>query len=342
MQPLRTVEELEERLSRPTEGVLEALAAAPGDLLVLGAGGKLGPTLARMARRGLDALGDAGRRVLAVSRFSSPRARESLQRCGIETIPCDLTDRAAVAALPDAPNVLFLAGQKFGTQEAPELTWITNTLVPAIVAERFARSRLVVLSTGCVYPLTAVDGPGAAEDDPLDPPGEYAQSCVGRERVFTYFARRHGTPLIFVRLCYAIDLRYGVLLDVAQRVFQGQPVDVGMGAVHVIWQGDANARILQCLTRAALPPAAVNVTGRERLSLRALAQRFGELFGREVLFTGREGATAWVWNADRSYDWFGPPEVSVDEMLLATAEWVQRGGETLHRPTHFEVRDGRF
>ncbi len=342
MQPLRTVEELEERLSRPTDGVLEALAVTEGDVLVLGAGGKLGPTLARMARRGLDTLGATNRRVLAVSRFSSPQAAESLQRVGVETIVCDLTDRAAVADLPDAPNVLFLAGQKFGTQSAPELTWLTNTLVPAIVAERFARSRLVVLSTGCVYPLVAVNGPGAAEDDPLGPPGEYANSCVGRERVFTYFARRHSTPLILVRLCYAIDLRYGVLLDIAQRVFQGEPVDVGMGAVHVIWQGDANARILQCLTRAAVPPVAVNVTGRERLSIRALAQRFGELFGRDVQFTGREGTTAWVWNADRSYEWFGPPEVSVDEMLLAVADWVQRGGETLHRPTHFEVRDGQF
>jgi len=338
----RTVEELEEALSRPTPGAIDALAGLEGDLLVLGAGGKMGPTLARMARRGLDTLDQSQRRVIAVSRFSSPDAAASLQRHDVETIACDLTDRAAVAALPDAANVVFMAGHKFGTSEAPELTWVMNTLVPAIVAERYAGSRIVVFSTGCVYPLVPADGPGAREDDPLGPPGEYANSCVGRERVFTHFAKRHGTRALMFRLCYAVDLRYGVLCDIAQKVARGEPVDVAMGAAHVIWQGDANARAIQCLARVDSPPSALNVTGRERVSVRWLAQRFGELLGREPLIQGDEAATAWLWDAARSYEWFGPPTVSLEEMVAATAAWIRQGGPTLGKPTRFEVRDGQF
>ena len=342
MPPIQTIAELEDALSRPTPGVLETLRRIPGDVMVLGAGGKMGPTLARMVRRGFDAIGDSSRRVLAVSRFSSVAAARSLQEAGVETIACDLTDRDAIQNLPDAPNVISLVGQKFGTSDAPELTWITNTLVPALVAQRYATSRIVALSTGCVYPLVATDGPGSSENDPLLPPGEYANSCVGRERVFEYYAKRHGTPMVFVRLCYAIDLRYGVLLDLAQRVFHGQPIDLSMGATHVIWQGDANARIIQCLDHTATPPVAVNVTGLERLSICALAARLGQLLGRDAQFEGTEAATAWLWNAQRSYDWFGPPTVPIEEMLQATADWVRHGGETLNLPTHFEVRDGTF
>ena len=310
--------------------------------MVLGAGGKMGPTLARMARRGLDAIGQKPRRVIAVSRFSSAGAVQSLQRHGVETIPCDLTDRAAVAALPDAPNVIFMAGQKFGTSEAPELTWVMNTLVPAIVAERFAKSRIVVFSTGCVYPLVASDGHGSREDDELGPPGEYANSCVGRERVFTHFAKQHGTRALMFRLCYTIDLRYGVLCDVATRVAHGLPVDVTMGTVNVIWQGDANARAIQCLAHTASPPIALNVTGIERVSIRSLALRFGESLKREPIITGKESVTAWLWNASRSYELFGPPSVTLDEMIAAAAHWVRKGGATLGKPTHFEVRDGQF
>ncbi len=342
MKPVHSVTELDDALSAPTAGVLEVLRSVPGDIILLGAGGKIAPTLAIMVRRGLEAIGRASRRVYAVSRFSSRTAAESLRQAGVETISCDLMDRAAVQRLPDAPNVICLVGQKFGTREAPELTWVTNTLVPAIVAERFAKSRIVALSTGCVYPMVSTDGPGAAEDDPLGPPGEYANSCVGRERVFEHYSRTNATPMVIVRLCYAIDLRYGLLLDLAQQVFQRQPIDVSMGATHVIWQGDANARVIQCLARTAVPPVAINVTGLDRLSIRALAIQLGELLGREVRFTGHEAPTAWMWDARRSYDWFGPPTVSIDEMLKATANWVLRGGETLNRPTHFEVRDGQF
>lgn len=342
MKPIRSIDALDDALSLPTPGVMDALRAAPGDVLVLGAGGKLGPTLARMARRALDEIGATSRRVMAVSRFSNPRASASLRQAGVETLECDLSNRAAIAALPDCPNVLYLVGQKFGTRESPEQTWFTNTIVPALIAERFSSSRLVVVSTGCVYPFMDIDGPGAAEDDPLGPPGEYANSCVGRERVFEHYAKTNQTPMTIVRLCYAIDLRYGVLLDLAQRIWRQQPIDVGMGATHVIWQGDANARVIQSLARASVPPAIVNVTGRERLRIRALATRLGELLHRDVHFVGQEAPTAWVWNAERSYDWFGPPAVSVEDMLGATAEWIRQGGETLDRPTHFEARDGQF
>lgn len=338
----RSLDELDEALSRPTPGVLEALRAIDGDFIVLGAGGKMGPTLARMLRRGLDEIGAPNRRVRAVSRYSSPTAAADLQRHGVETIACDLMDRAAVGSLPDAPNVIFMAGQKFGTADAPELTWVMNSLVPALVAERYPHSRTVVFSTGCVYPLMPASGRGAREDDPLTPPGEYANSCVGRERVFGHFAKQNGTPTLFFRLCYAIDLRYGVLMDVAQKVAAGLPVDVTMGAAHVIWQGDANARAIQSLAHAVSPPVALNVTGLERVSIRALAETFGDRLGKPARITGTEGASAWIWDAARSYEWFGPPTVSLDEMIEATARWLEQGGETIGKPTHFEVNDGDF
>ncbi|EDY16441.1 NAD-dependent epimerase/dehydratase [Chthoniobacter flavus Ellin428] len=342
MNPPETIDELEERLSRPTAGVRDALQAVPGDFLILGASGKMGPTLARMVRRGLDEMGHTQRRVVAVSRFSSAGAVESLEQHGLETIACDLLKRDEVDALPDAPNIIFMVGQKFGTGDAPERTWAMNTIVPALVVERFSKSRIVVFSSGCVYPLMPVSGRGAREDDPLTPPGEYANSCVGRERVFEHFAKLHGTHLLLFRLCYAIDLRYGVLIDVAQKVATGQPVDVTMGFTQVIWQGDANARAIQCLAHTASPPMALNVTGPERISIRELAQRFGERLGRTVTITGEESPTAWLWDVQRSDELFGPPAVSLDEMIDATAHWLKSGGQTIGKPTHFEVRDGRF
>lgn len=337
-----TIAELEDALSQPTAGVLETLRRIPGDVMILGAGGKMGPTLARMVRRGFDGVGHYQRRVLAVSRFSSPKARELLEQAGVETITCDLTDRCAVRELPDCPNLIMMAGQKFGTQESPELTWATNTIIPAIIAERFPRSRIVALSTGCVYPLVSCNGPGSREGDSLTPPGEYANSCVGRERVFEYFSLRNQTPMVFVRLCYAIDLRYGVLLDLAQKIDQGKGIDISMGATHVIWQGDASARIIQCLERVTVPPVPVNVTGLERLSIRLLATQLGVLLERTPKLVGNEAPTAWLWDAQRSYDWFGPPTVSIEVMLKLVANWIRAGGETLNRPTHFEIRDGTY
>lgn len=337
----RSEAELEEALSRPTNGVLATLRSIPGDVLVLGAGGKMGPTLTRMVQRAVDELGDS-RRVFAVSRFSSADTAEELKKCGVHTISCDLTDRAAVARLPDAPNVIFMTGQKFGTSDQPELTWVMNTLVPAIVAERFPKSRIVAFSTGCVYSLASTGGSGSCETDPLDPPGEYANSCVGRERVFSHFSKKNGTPLLLFRLNYAIDLRYGVLLDVAQKVFHRLPIDLTMGWANVIWQGDANARAIQCLALTATPPTVLNVTGRERISIRELAEQFGRLFGCGVTIVGEPASTAWLSDASRSFDLFGPETVSLDEMVAATADWVQRGGATLGKPTHFESRDGQF
>jgi nucleoside-diphosphate-sugar epimerase len=342
MKLLQTVAELEDQLSLPTPGVIETLRALAGDFIVLGAGGKMGPTLARMIRRGLDELGQREREVIAVSRFSSASAASDLEKHGVQTVSCDLMDRAAVQALPQAANVIFMAGQKFGTSDAPELTWVMNTLVPALVAEHFRQSRIVVFSTGCVYPLVDTASAGAREDTPMTPPGEYANSCVGRERVFTHFAKLHGTPALMFRLCYAIDLRYGVLCDVASKVAQGQPVDVSMGAAHVIWQGDANARAIQCLAHASAPPMALNVTGLERVSIRWLAERFGDLLQRKPIIVGEESRSAWLWDASRSYDLFGPPTVSLEEMISATAHWQQIGGSMLGKPTHFEVRDGQY
>lgn len=338
MDPILTTAQLEDRLSEPTPGLVEALRQLSGDILVLGVGGKMGPTLARMARRALD----KRYRVIGVARFTSKDLPAELEKHGVLSVPCDLLDRQSVAKLPDAPNIIFMAGQKFGTGSAPELTWAMNTLVPAHCAERYARSRIVAFSTGCVYPLTTVASGGSRETDELGPPGDYANSCVGRERVFTYFSRKNNTPVLLFRLNYAIDLRYGVLLDVAMKVWRGEPVDVTMGHANVIWQRDANAQALQSFTLAASPPAILNVTGPETISIRTLAQQFGELFGRPAKVVGQEAPTAWLSNSAKAQKLFGPPSVAVDQLIAWTAEWVRHGGATLNKPTHFEVRDGKF
>ena len=330
--------ELEEWLSRPTEGAIEALRRLDGDVIILGAGGKMGPTLARMARRALP----ADRKVLAVSRYSSDGARASLEAHGVQTISCDLLDRNAVAKLPDAANVIYMAGHKFGTSDAPELTWMMNSVLPSIVAERYAGSRTVVFSTGCVYSLTSVASGGSTENDPLSPPGEYAYSCIARERVFTHYAKTCGTPTLIFRLNYAIDLRYGVLYDIASKVWQNKPVDVTMGHVNVIWQGDANARALQSLALTECPPKILNVTGRECLSVRWLAEQFSRLLERTPIITGKETDLAWLNNAAQSFDLLGDVTVSMEQMMAATADWVRNGGISLGKPTHFESHDGKF
>ena len=333
-----TTGQLEEWLSRPTDGVREVLHAIDGDLLILGAAGKMGPTLCRMARRALP----ESQQVIAVSRFSTPQAAAHLEQHGVRTIRCDLLDRKAVSQLPDAPNVIYMAGTKFGTSDYPELTWMLNAIVPSIVAERFKSSRIVVFSTGCVYPLVDVASGGSVESDSLSPPGEYAHSCVARERVFTHYARQFETPMLLYRLNYAIDLRYGVLHDVATKVFREEMVDVSMGYVNVIWQGDANARALQCLNLTDCGPAVLNVTGREIISVRQLAERFGELFGKPPNITGAETSTAWLSNAAKSFEHFGDVTVSLDDMIQATADWIRLGGSSLGKPTHFETRDGNY
>ncbi|MDD5676829.1 MAG: NAD-dependent epimerase/dehydratase family protein [Kiritimatiellae bacterium] len=339
--PITTVAELEDRLSQPTAGAVEALRGHPGDIAVLGIGGKMGLTLARMARRVMDHLGRKDR-VLGMARFSTPGLPAELERNGIVPIKCDLLNRAAVQNLPDATNVIFMAGLKFGTTSGPEMTWAMNTVAPALVAERYARSRIVVFSTGCVYPFAPVTGGGSREEDELGPPGDYANSCVGRERVFTYFSRKHGTPVAIDRLYYAIDLRYGVLQNIAEKVWRNEPVDVTNGYFNCIWQQEANAHALQCLAHAASPPWIVNATGPEILSVRKIATRLGELLERKVMITGQEAPTAWIANTGKAQRVFGPLAVGVEQMLLWTAHWVKQGGVSLNKPTHFEVRDGKF
>ena len=333
--------QLEELLSRPDQAVVEDLAQLQGDLVILGAGGKIGPSLARMARRALDAAGHSGR-VIAVSRFSSAGVRDALEAQGVETIACDLLDREAVDALPLAANVIFMAGRKFGSSGNEPLTWAMNTVAPALVAAHYCQSRIVAYSTGNVYGLGPVQGGGAVESDPLCPAGEYAQSCLGRERVFQYYSRRYGTPAVLVRLNYAVELRYGVLLDVATRVARGKPVDLTMGNANVIWQGDANRAVLRCLSLAESPPLALNLTGPETVSIRAVARCLGELLGTEPVLDGCESETALLSNASRAHALFGYPEVPLDTLLRWVAHWVRIGGPTLAKPTHYDVRDGRF
>ena len=338
---LRSVTELETALSEPTPGVIAALAALPGDLVILGVAGKMGLTLARMARRALDELGRRDR-VIGVARFSSPAGAANLQEHGVETLPCDLLDRAAIQQLPEAPNVIFMAGHKFGSSTSPDLTWASNTVIPMLAAEKFGRARIVAFSTGCVYPLVPVQSGGSREEDELGPPGEYANSCVGRERIFTFFSKQRNLPLTLFRLNYAVEMRYGVLLDVATKVWRGEPVDVTMGHANVIWQRDANALALQCLAHATSPPFVLNVTGPETLSIRELAQRFGRLLGREVRITGSEAPTAWLNNASKAHRLFGLPTATAEQLIEWTADWVKRGGPMLGKPTHFEARDGKF
>ena len=337
----RTESELEELLSRPSSGVIRALEACPGDVAVLGAGGKMGPSVARMVKRAADQAGEP-RRVLAVSRFTSGPLADQLTEFGIEVVRADLTDWASLASLPETPNVIFLAGQKFGTRSLPSTTWVTNTVVPALVADRFRASRIVALSTGNVYPLTALRRGGSREDDAPAPIGEYAWSCLGRERVLEHASRARGTPMAIVRLNYAVDLRYGVLVDLALKVMNGTPIDMRMGAVNVIWQGDAASQIIQCLPEAAIPPFVVNVTGAEVLSVRNIAHEFGRLFGRDPVITGSEAGDALLSNTTRAQSLWGPPSVSASRLIGWVADWVMHGGVTLGRPTHFEQREGSF
>jgi nucleoside-diphosphate-sugar epimerase len=333
-----TEEELDDALSEPRQETTAALDACPGDVVILGAGGKMGPTLSRMARR---AARDS-RRVIAVSRWSSAEARQRLESIGVETVSCDLMDRDAVARLPDAPNVIFMAGQKFGTTGAPEMTWGMNTLVPAFCADRYRDARIVAFSTGNVYALTPVESGGSRETDTLAPIGEYAASCVGRERMFELHSRRYGTRVSILRLNYAIDLRYGVLVDIAVKVFRSEPVSVDMGYVNVIWQGDANQVAIEALRLAASPPFVVNLTGRETLSVRQQAAWFGQHFGKAPRFTGGERPDALLSNTTRMASSFAAPSVGVDDLRRRVADWVEHGGPLLGKPTKFETRDGKF
>jgi nucleoside-diphosphate-sugar epimerase len=334
----RTEAELEEALSRPSSSLAAALAKAPGDVIVLGAGGKMGPSLARMAKRA-----DPDRRVIALSRWSDAAAAGVLQAEGVEIARADLLDPLALAALPDAPNVVFMAGQKFGTAADPSQSWAMNAAVPAFVAERYAGARTVVFSTGNVYALTPVTRGGAREDDAPAPVGEYAWSCLARERIFTAAAHRHRTPTAIVRLNYAHDLRYGVLTDLATHILAGEPIDLAMGYVNVIWQGDANALALAALAQASAPePFIVNVAGQDVLRVADLARALADRLGRPVQLTGRETDDALLSDSTRMRTLLADPLLPLDTLLDWVADWVSRGGRLLGKPTKFERRDGRF
>jgi nucleoside-diphosphate-sugar epimerase len=333
-----SVAALEEFMTAPGPELAADLAKVPGDILILGVAGKMGPTLARLARRA-----SPDKRIVGVARFSDPAARADLEAAGVETVACDLLDRQAVAALPKLPNVVYMAAMKFGATGNPALTWAMNVHAPAIVAETFAASRIVAFSTGCVYPFVPVAGGGATEATPATPPpGDYAASCVGRERMFEHFSQRLGTPGRIVRLNYAIDMRYGVLHDIGTKVRDGAAIDLAMGHVNVIWQGDANAVALRCLARVTAPTTPINVTGTETIAVRDLADAFGRRFGRAPKLTGTEASEGWISNAARMVAEFGPSRVPLERMIDWTADWLSRGMASLGKPTHYEVRDGRF
>jgi len=332
------VDRLEEELSRPDSAVTVDLARVPGAILVLGAGGKMGPSLARMAARaraGSDS-------VYAASRFSDPAVSARLSAAGIRTIVTDLLEPGALAVLPDAPNVVYMAGRKFGSTGAPEETWASNAFLPGLVMERFRSSRIVVFSTGNVYPFTPVPDGGPSEEDPVGPVGEYAQSALARERVVTYGSRRHGTPAAILRLNYAIEPRYGILRDLADRIWRGQPIDLTTGHANVIWQRDAVSIALRALAHCHSPPLVLNVTGTEVVSIRSLAQAIGAALGKAPVFVGRESATALLSNAARAATLFGPPPTSLATMVDRVSIWVRGGGGGLGKPTHYDERTGAF
>ncbi|MBM6995242.1 NAD(P)-dependent oxidoreductase [Paenibacillus sp. DXFW5] len=338
---MKTILELEQRLSEPSDRLVRDLAGLDGDVLILGVGGKMGPSLAKLLARGLAAAGKNAR-VTGVSRFSSGTLREELEAAGIRTVSADLLEEAALSRLPEARNVIYMAGHKFGTTGREYYTWAMNAYLPGRVAEKFKASRIVAFSSGNIYPLTAVTQGGASEETAPAPIGEYAQSCLGRERVFEYFSCKNGTPLVNFRLNYAIDLRYGILLEVAKAVKEREPIDLNMGLVNVIWQGDANEMAIRSLLHCDSPPKTFNITGPETVSIRWLAERFGEAFGIRPVFTGEEQATALLSNASASHALLGYPRVSLREMMCWTADWVEIGGNTLGKPTHFQERGGVF
>lgn len=335
------IESIYSDLLKPSDALIKDVAALNGDLMILGAGGKMGPALARLAKQAAIKAG-VNKKVMAVSRFSEPGLQDALNSEGIQTIAADLLDDAQLKALPDAVNILYLAGTKFGTSGNESFTWAMNAYLPGRVAERFPQSNIVVFSTGNVYHLTPVTQGGAAETATPKPVGEYAQSCLGRERVFQYFSSKNNTAVLIYRLNYANDVSYGVLLEIAKAVKEGRPVDLSMGNVNVIWQADANEIAIRCLRHCTAPAAVLNVTGPETLSVRWLAEEFGKIFGQNPLFINEEQSTALLSNASASFGLFGYPKTSLKQMMELLAAWINYGGKTLNKPTHFQEREGQF
>ncbi|MDN4071697.1 NAD-dependent epimerase/dehydratase family protein [Fictibacillus terranigra] len=338
---MQTLHEREEVMTRPSEHLIRDLGNLDGDIMILGVGGKMGPTMAKLARRALDQ-GNITKRVIGVSRFSSGTLRSELEEAGIETISADLLKEEDLQGLPDVKNIIYMAGHKFGTTGNEHYTWAMNTYLPGRVAEKFPNSRHVVFSTGNVYPLVPLAQGGCDEQHPVHPVGEYAQSCLGRERMFTYYSEKNDTPVTIFRLNYAIDMQYGVLLEIARQVYQEKPVDLAMGHVNVIWQGDANEYALRSLLVSQSPPTILNITGPETVSIRWLAQQFGQQFNKQAAFAGEEQPTALLNNSSKAHQLFGYPKVPLNTMIEWTAAWVKADGQTINKPTHFQERQGAF
>lgn len=340
---IQSVEQLEDALSTPTDAVINALKKLPGDIVVLGVAGKMGITLAKMASRALQQIGRAKDRVIGVSRFSQSGDREKLESWGIRTIQGDLLDPTFVATLPEAPNVIYMAGMKFGATGNESLTWAMNTHLPSLVCRHYAKSRIAAFSTGNVYGMTPVVRGGSIETDTPNPSGEYAMSCLGRERIFEHFARQNDGPsVVLLRLNYASELRYGVIVDVATKIKAGEPIDLAMGAFNAIWQQDANAIAIASLGLADQPASVINIAGPEILSIRRVAEQLADAMGVSVGFVGTESPDAFLSNAQKSFALFGYPTVSIRTLIHATAAWVKDGGSLLGKPTHFETRDGKY
>lgn len=339
--PIRTEAELDRFMARPYPELVDLMRRLEGDIAILGIAGKMGLSLGATA---VNAIRESGvpRKVYGVSRFSDPAAMAALEQSGIIPLRCDLLDREAVATLPLVPHVIFMAGRKFGTGGEEDLTWAMNTIAPAQVCGHFRGSHIVAFSTGCVYPLLPLHRIGNVETDPPEPVGEYAQSCLGRERIFGYFSRTFGTPVCLLRLNYALDLRYGVLHDLARNIWEGRPVERTVGHFNAIWQGDANNQALLALERCASPAAILNLTGPETLSVTTTARQLAEHLGREVTFAGEPGPTAYLNNAALSHRLFGYPRVPLANVIEWTADWIRHGGRSLGKPTHFEVSDGKY
>jgi nucleoside-diphosphate-sugar epimerase len=341
---IKDVAHLEELLSEPTPYVIDTLKRAKGDFIILGVGGKMGPTLAKMIKRGLTTAGSKSK-VIGVSRFSGASGKDlldNLHSAGVETISADLLNNEQLAALPDCPNVVYMAGMKFGSTGQEAMTWAMNTYLPGMVAQKFKNSRIVAFSTGNIYGLTPVSYGGSVESDPLNPLGDYAMSCLGRERMFDHFSRTLKIPTAIIRLNYATELRYGVLVDLCRQVWEEKPINLSMGNVNVIWQADANAMTIGAFDHVNSPPWILNVAGPETLSMRRVCEQFGDILGKKVTFTGEEAGNALLNNGQLGHRLFGYPRISVQQLIRWTAEWVKTGGASLGKPTHFEARDGKF
>lgn len=338
---IRDEAQLDDLLSIPTPGVIETVRSLPGDYIILGVGGKMGPTLARMLKRALDQTG-LRRRVIGVSRFGSGNLASELQSHRIETIACDLLDQEALDRLPDVQNVIYMAGMKFGSTGNQARTWAMNTYLAGMTAQKFRHSRIAAFSTGNVYPLVSFQSGGAKESDDVGPIGEYAMSCLGRERIFEHFSRSLNVPITLLRLNYAVEMRYGVLADMARKIVEREPIDLAMGHFNMIWQADANAAAIESLRLATSPPVVLNLTGPEVFSIREVCQKLGKRLGKEPIFTGTESGNALLNNASKCHQLLGKPSIGADRLIEWTADWVSRGGSSLGKPTHFETRDGKF